>query len=70
MADEKKSKKSQSKSKSKSKKSSKKSKKSDNGIKRPQTAYFLFCQDKREELQKKGDDRKLNAKELGSMWKK
>ena len=53
MADEKKSKKSKSKSKSKPKRSGKKSKKSDNGIKRPQTPYFLFCQDKREELKKK-----------------
>ncbi len=53
MADEKKSKKSQSKSKDKSKKktkkSSKKSKKSDSGLKKPTTAYFLFCSKTRED---------------------
>ena len=70
MADEKKSKKSLSKSKSKSKKSTKKSKKSKDGLKRPQTPYFLFCSKQREELKKKGDNRRLTAKELGSMWSK
>ena len=52
------------------KKSNKHSKKSEYCIKRPQTAYFLFCQEKREELIKKGDESKLTAKELGAMWKK
>ena len=68
--EEKKPKKSTSKSKGKSKKSQKKSKKSDNGLKRPQTPYFLFCQKQREDLKKAGDERKLTAKELGAMWKK
>ena len=71
MADEeKKTKKSTSKSKGKSKKSTKKSKKSDNDLKRPQTPYFLFCSKQREELKKKGEDKKLTAKELGAMWNK
>ena len=66
MADEKKQKKkSQSKSKEKSKKSTKKSKKATKGLKRPQTAYFLFCSKARADLKKKGEDRKLTAKELG-----
>ena len=55
--EEKKPKKSTSKSKGKSKKSQKKSKKSDNGLKRPQTPYFLFCQKQREDLKKAGDER-------------
>ena len=63
-------KKSSSKSKGKTKKSTKKSQKSDTGLKRPQTPYFLFCSKQREELKKKGDDKKLTAKELGAMWKK
>ena len=71
MADEeKKSKKSTSKSKGKSKKSTKKSQKSSNGLKRPLSAYMLFCSKQREELKKKGDDKKLTAKELGAMWNK
>ena len=71
MADEeKKSKKSTSKSKGKSKKSTKKSQKSNNGLKRPLSAYMLFCSKQREELKKKGDDKKLTAKELGAMWNK
>ena len=71
MVDEdKKSKKSTSKSKGKSKKTVKKSQKSDNGLKRPATPYFLFCSKQREELKKKGDEKKLTAKELGAMWKK
>jgi uncharacterized protein YaaW (UPF0174 family) len=74
MADEKKSKKpaskSKSKSKDKSKKGSRKSKKSSNGLKRPQTPYFLFCSKAREEHKKKGNETKLNAKQLGDMWKK
>ena len=71
MADEKKQKKkSQSKSKEKSKKNTKKSKKATKGLKRPQTAYFLFCSKARADLKKKGDDRKLTAKELGDMWHK
>ena len=70
MADAKKSKKSASKSKGKSKKGSRKSKKSNDDLKRPQTPYFLFCSKQREELKKRGDDRKLSAKELGAMWKK
>ena len=50
-------------------KSNSKAKKRENSIKRPQTAYFLFCQEKREEFKKKGDESKLTAKELGAMWK-
>ena len=46
------------KSKEKSKKSAKKSKKSDNGLKRPTTPYFLFCQEQRDELKKKGEEKK------------
>ena len=68
--DDKKTKKATSKSKEKSKKSVKKSKKSDNGLKRPTTPYFLFCQEQRDELKKKGEEKKLTAKELGAMWKK
>ena len=68
--DDKKSKKSSSKSKGKTKKSTKKSQKKDNGLKRPTTAYFLFCSKQREELKKKGEDKKLTAKELGAMWQK
>ena len=70
MADEKKSKKSQSKSKGKTKKGGRKGKKSIDNLKRPQTPYFLFCSKQRDELKKKGDDKKLTAKELGDMWKK
>ena len=70
MADEKKSKKSVSKSKGKSKKGSRKTKKYKDDVKRPQTPYFLFCSKQREDLKKKGDDRKLTVKELGAMWKK
>ena len=68
--DDKKSKKSSSKSKDKTKKSTKKSQKKDNGLKRPTTPYFLFCSKQREELKKKGEDKKLTAKELGAMWQK
>ena len=68
--DDKKSKKSSSKSKDKTKKSTKKSQKKDNGLKRPTTTYFLFCSKQREELKKKGEDKKLTAKELGAMWQK
>ena len=73
MADESKSKKSEKKLKSKSKDKSKKSLKKRNklidNLKRPQTAYFLFCSKTREEYKKRGDDKKLTAKELGEMWR-
>ena len=57
-------------SKGNTKKSNKNSKKNECGIKRPQTKYFLFCQEKKEKLKKKGDESKLTAKELGVLWKK
>ena len=44
--------------------------KNENGLKRPTTPYFLFCQEQRDELKKKGEEKKLTAKELGAMWKK
>ena len=37
--------------------------------KRPMTPYFLFCQEKRQEYINSDNQRKLTAKELGSMWK-
>ncbi len=37
--------------------------------KRPMTPYFLFCQKKRQEYINSDNQRKLTAKELGSMWK-
>ena len=37
--------------------------------KRPMTPYFLFCQKKRIEYINSENQRKLTAKELGSMWK-
>ena len=40
-------------SKGNTKKSNKNSKKNEYDIKRPQNAYFLFCQEKREELKKR-----------------
>ena len=37
------------------------------GLKRPQTAYFLFLNKVRE--QNKNPEEKLNSRELGRMWK-
>ena len=39
-------------------------------IKRPQTAYFIFCSKQRELAKKNISNEKLNAKQLGIMWKK
>ena len=39
-------------------------------INRPQTPYFLFCSKVREDLKKKGDNKKMTAKQLGLMWLK
>jgi len=38
-------------------------------LKEPKSPYFLFYSKKSEELIKKGDNKKLSAKELGQMWK-
>ena len=38
-------------------------------IRRPLTPYFLFCQDKRAEHVKNGEDKKLTAIELGKKWR-
>ena len=45
-------------------------KKIHNKISRPQTPYFLFCSKVREDLKKKGDNKKMTAKQLGLMWLK
>ena len=45
-------------------------KKTDDDLISPQTPYFLFCSKQREELRKKGNDKKLTAKELGNKWTK
>ena len=39
-------------------------------IKRPQTAYFIFCSKQRELAKKNNSNEKLNAKQLGIMWEK
>ena len=55
--------------KSKNKKKQKKNLINLNSIKRPQTAYFLFCSKMREKNQNTSDSKRLTAKELGKMWK-
>ena len=49
----------------KEKKTRAKKEKKDGEPKKPMTAYFLFCADKRAEAK----DKKLSAKELGEMYK-
>ena len=66
MADKKKSQNSKSTSKEKTKNSHKKSNRSINNLKRPLTPYFLFCNKTRQEHQKKGEIKRLTAKELGN----
>lgn len=73
MVKSKKSKKSYSKkknSKERAKKSSTKSKKYNIDLKRPQTPFSLFSSKQKEELKKKGHNKKLTAKELWAMWEK
>lgn len=40
-----------------------------NTIKRPQTPYFLFCTDIRNQLKKSKKKIKYTAKQLGQLWK-